>query len=372
MKKEDKIKETSKTDKKISKPDTKNNIYIGYTEKVVTVIVLASLSLLLGIYFIVKSIDVLSAINVNFREKSNVDYKVFLKNNEFYENKYLEKGMTYVASLIDKINAEFNYTFDIDKESNIEFEYDIIAELVISDLTKENIFLKKQYTILPNTKEEMTSNKIYSINKKIDIDYDYYNKIANNFRIKYGVETKSDLNIYLNIREKSKENNSFELNNKSVMSLSIPLSQKAINISLDYKDINKTSEVVKNSEIIVNNYIYIIIGSILILISLIELLYLIHFLFITNPRKKSYDKFIKKILNEYDRLIVETTTAPNNKGKNTIKVDNFSELLDVRDNLNLPIKYYIVNKSEKCQFYIDNKDELYILTIKKVDIEKQK
>ena len=280
--------------------------------------------------------------------------------------------MSYVASLIDKITANFNYTFDIDKESNIDFDYDITAQLVISDTSKNNIFLKKEYTLLQNTKENMNSSKQYTINKSIDIDYDFYNRIANKFRISYGVDTRSDLNIYLNIHEKNSENNPFKLENKSVMTLTIPLSEKAINITLDYKDINKTSQVIKNSEIIINNYIYLALSVTLLLIGLLELIHLINLLLLTKTKKTNYDKYITKILNEYDRLIVETTTGPIINDKNIIKINTFNELLDVRDNLKLPIKYFVVSKHQKCEFYIDHEKEVYILTIKEVDMEDKK
>ena len=348
----------------------KHKLYISYETKIATNIVLTFLLILIGSYYLIKSINVLSVLNVNYREKSNLDYKVYLKNNEFYDSEYLGKGMSYVASLIDKITADFNYTFDIDKESSIDFDYDITAELVISDTTKNNILLKKDYTLLQSTKENMKNAKQHTINKTINIDYDYYNKIANKFKVSYGIDTKSDLNIYLNIHEKNTENNSFKLENKSVMALTIPLSQKSINITLDYKDINKTSQVIKNSEIIINNYIYLALGTALILIGILEFIHLINLLLLTKNKKTNYDKYINKILNEYDRLIVETTTAPNMQDKNIIKINRFNELLDVRDNLKLPIKYYVISKHQKCQFYIDHEEELYILTIKEVDIEK--
>ena len=370
--------EIKKTNKKKTKetikesPKIKNKIYISYETKIIKTIVLTILLITLGSYYLIKSINILSVLNVNYREKSNIDYKVYLKNNEFYDSEYLGKGMTYVASLIDKITTDFNYSFDIDKDSNIDFNYDIKAELVISDMSKNNVFLKKEYTLLQDTKESMNGGKVHNINKTITIDYDYYNKIANKFRISYGVDTTSQLNVYLNIHEKNAENNSFKIDNKSVMALTIPLSQKSINITLDYKDINKTSEVIKDSQIIVNNYLYIILGSILLVLGLLEFIKLIRLLSLTKIKKTNYDKYINKILNEYDRLIIETTTAPNLQNKNIIKINKFEELLDVRDNLKLPIKYFVVTKHQKCEFYIDHEEDIYILTIKEVDIEDNK
>ena len=36
---------------------------------------------------------------INFDEKSDIDYKVLLKDNEFYKDNYLEKDKGYVSSL---------------------------------------------------------------------------------------------------------------------------------------------------------------------------------------------------------------------------------------------------------------------------------
>ena len=65
---------------------------------------------------------------INYIEKSNIDYKVYLKENNFYENEYLEKDKVYVASLIDKILIDFKYDFDIEKENDLAFKYDVIAK----------------------------------------------------------------------------------------------------------------------------------------------------------------------------------------------------------------------------------------------------
>ena len=90
-----------------------------------------------------------------------------------------------------------------------------------------------------------------------------------------------------------------------------------------------------------------------------------------RTKKTIYDQFVEKILNEYDRLIVENTTGPDTKTNNIIKISKFEELLDVRDNLKLPIMYYIVAKHTKCYFYIKHNRDLYLMTVKAADLEKE-
>ena len=56
------------------------------------------------------------------------------------------------------------------------------------------------------------------------MDYVYYNNLANRFRSKYAVNTNSYLDVYLVVNEKSKENNTYDLNKESRVVLTILLS----------------------------------------------------------------------------------------------------------------------------------------------------
>lgn len=105
----------------------------------------------------------------------------------------------------------------------------------------------------------------------------------------------------------------------------------------------------------------LIIGVVLSLISIFFMIRSMRLLNLSGKKKTPYQKYVNKILREYDRLIVETETKPGNK-KNIVKVNRFEELLDVRDNLKLPIKYYKVSDNE-CFFYIDHEDEIYLNNI---------
>ncbi len=137
--------------------------------------------------------------------------------------------MVYIASLIDKINIDFNYNFKSSENINLNFNYDIIGKLVISDSEGKNVYYKKEYTLLENKKIPMISNNNQNISENIVIDYDYYNNLANNFKMTFGVDTTSNLIIYLTINKSDDDNQATNAN--SIMQISIPLSEKAININ---------------------------------------------------------------------------------------------------------------------------------------------
>ena len=354
------------------KKDTKvNKEYLSYKNKIIIYGLLLCLFLILGTFFITKSFSVKAGDYINYEEKSNVDYKVYLKENNFYETNYLGKDMAYVASLIDYIDASFTYNFNIDNKSNVNFTYDAIGVLTIADTTGNSIFFEKEYNLLNSNRETISNDTTYSVNKNIRIDYNYYNALANQFKTSYGIDTTSTLTVYFRVKEEG-NNTTYNINNNSNMSLVIPLSQRAVNIKLDYTEVNQNNKVLNDSLVLVNNYLYITIGIILIIISILFTIKLVRLLKVIIPRKNVYDKYVNKILREYDRLIIETSTPPRIEESRVINVSKFEELLDARDNLKLPIKYYVVTRHQKGYFYISHNEELYLLTIKKIDLEEDK
>jgi len=330
---------------------------------------LVILSSFLSSFFIKRSFTIASEQNITYQENSSLDYKVYLKENNFYEKEYLDKNMVYVASLIDKIDIDFNYLFKIDKKSTIDFEYDIIGKLEISDKSKGSTFFEKEYVLLENKKDKMTKDGLHQIKESVSIDYGKYNDLANQFRSLYGIDASSKLIVYLNIKEKSDESNSFNLSNTSNMSLSIPLSERSIDITMDYNEVNKTSKLVRDKKLIINNYLFIALGVLLFIFFIFITIKFIKLILTLRIKKSKYDKYISRLLREYDRLIVETVTEPELKNKNIIEVMKFQELLDVRDNLKLPIKYYVVKNHTKSYFYINHEEELYLYTVENSKIE---
>ena len=359
-----------KKEKKVNKNEVKN-ANINFKSKIILYGLLLCTSLVLAILFFTGSFSFKAGEFINYEEKSNVDYKVYLKENDFYETNYLGKDMAYVASLIDYIDVTFNYGFNIDTKSNVDFTYDAIGVLTISDPSGENAFFEKEYNLLESSRDTIEKDTTYNVTKSINIDYNYYNRLANQFRTSYGVDTTSTLTVYFRVKQEG-DNGSYNLNNNSNMSLVIPLSQKAVNIKLDYKEINQTNKVLNDSLVLVNNYLYIALGTLLIIVAMIITVKMIRLIKKIIPDKSTYDKYVNKILKEYDRLIIETTTAPRIKESKVISVNKFEELLDARDNLKLPIKYYIVQEHQEGYFYISHEDELYLLSIKNKELEEDK
>jgi hypothetical protein len=75
------------------------------------------------------------------------------------------------------------------------------------------------------------------------------------------------------------------------------------------------------------------------------------------------------MLTTYDRVIAESYTAPNFENANIIKIKKMGELLDIRDNLKLPIMYYNVISHQKSYFYIKHDSDIYLMVVKVADLK---
>ena len=347
-----------------------NGKYVSYESRVIKFSVIFVALFLVGFFLMYKSFTFNQEKYINYTETTNLDYKVYLKENKFYEEEYLEKGMLYVASLIDKIDIDFLYNFNISEQVDLDFKYNITGVLSITDNDGKNVYLTKDYKLLDDKTFSLKGEQDHTIKENIVIDYGAYNKLANSFKSTYGLDTASKLTVYLNVDKNSVNQDVKDVEKANNMLIEIPLSQRSVSISMDYKDINRNSSLVKKSSVTVNNVAFIIIGGLVIIASFYGLYKLLKLLGLLTPKKSAYDKYVAKMMRQYDRLIVVHYTCPDLSKYNVVKIKEFNELLDMRDNLKVPIMYYNVTDHQKSYFYILNNNDLYLLVLKSVDFDK--
>ena len=363
IKKEDMIPVKQKKSKR------KRGIYLGYYSRLIFNVILF-LSLVVTSYiFINKSIVIQEAKNVTYEEHGNTDYKVFLKDNIYYEDKYLDKNMSYIANLIDYISVDYNYKFKADTLFDGEYSYKIRADLEILNAENKTLFFTKKYDLIKEKTFTIENQNEYNIVENIKIDYDHYNSLANGFKSSYGVDTESNLIIYLDIYRNIDQNsiNNPNINGKGTIKLTIPLSEKAINIKMDSMEINNKNVITSLDDYYLEDIKYLIIGIISLIVSLYLFIKIVKRLSRLSISPTDYDKTLKKILNQYDRLIVTTSSMPNLEKNNIIKVKEFVELLDAKDNLHKPIFFIEVTPHQKAYFFIQDDDKIILFTLKNID-----
>ena len=318
-----------------------------------------------GIKFITDGLTTTTTYALTYKEKGNIDYKVYLKKNNYFEEKYLEKNRQYVASLIDHIDIDFNYVFKTNKKVNYKYYYYIVANLKATEPDDETAILYNKNYMLTEKKELKKSNKNkYSIKKNININYDKYNNIINQFKSDYILSLNSKLNVKLVVETKADYKDFKDsINTISTTELNIPLSEKTINISIQTKETDNKREIQEHSKFELINILYIILGILLILIDIYLLIkYFLNVKKILGKPSK-YNKKIKKILNEYDRIITNTTKFPNLKSYEVLNVTKFEELVDASEKVEKPILYCETEKNKKSEFIVIDKKIAYYYQI---------
>ena len=303
---------------------------------------------------------------VSYHKESKINYITNLKDNKFYNSSYLQDDYNFVASLIENFSIDYNYLYTLSEDVEYILTYDAYAVLEVYDSdNKDKPIEKNVYEIYPKTTE---SNKRQLI--KVDlfnqiIDYQTYNKIVQDW--KREISPDAMLTVYFNVNWTG---NTAEqsLSDSQTTELRIPISQKTISITKP-NDINVNDSVKRKEKIPAG--MKIVIGSTVVLIITV-LLRLVLLIIEANGEKDVYETEINKILREFDRAITEAKGKFKKASKdNNIEVSTFMELMDVHDNLNVPIIFYRDSESKVTFVVRDDKNVYYCVMERKVDKKRQ-
>lgn len=311
---------------------------------------------------------------VSYDEKSNIDYHVIYKENEFFDNNYLDSDKQYIASLIDSIKADFNFEIFLDApDVQYKYSYRIESNVVIKDKSTKNLFYEKT-EILLNEREKSTSLKNVTINERINIDYVDYNekikKMVKVYNLK-NVESFLNLNMYVNVIGSCEE---FDDNQKQekIITLSIPLSENSFAIEFIDNTINSTDNVMICDIDSTRTGIFIIMMIALVLIEVCLIISVIRYEIKTRTAETIYEKEMKKILYNYGSSIQVLGSEFDYDGYQLLIIDTFSDLLEISDKLRQPILLKENNKKNSAYFIIpSNTKILYIYRLNVNDIEKK-
>ncbi len=341
------------------------------TKNIILVIAFAILS----IFLFYLSNKTKTLYTISYIEKSNIDYQVCLKENNFYEEKCQPKDMGYIASAIDYIDVLFNYNFETDTNIDYDYEYYIDGIITVSDRNdSNNILFTKKINLLKDQLKKENNKKSFQINERLKINYNEYNDLIKSFKSEYNISADSNLKLVLYIKTKGNYKDYSDpilVNNE--LGLTIPLTESAIKINLNYKDINNSNKIAQASKKSFLNIFDLILGT---LSSGATIFFIIKF--IKNIKKNitpksEYDKFIENKLKNLDRMIVsakENIKIEEKDYKEIIDVANFGELIDIAERLVSVITWTEVHHKGKLKvswFSVVDDNRLYRIVYKSTD-----
>ena len=351
----------------------KNNKHVSFQKRikqkalVITACIVVALTCFGWFHFENNIIDVL-----NYREQSAIDYAVYLKPNEHYETERLESGRQYISSLIDELEINFNYNFRMNKAVNITSTYYIDAKILVRDEADgaSRVILDRVFE-LQEAKEVTEKNTTsFNINETIRVDYSKHSDFIRSLEQEHNISAISQLIVRMHVDTNSQYRHFKEpINTTNTLELIIPLSGRLVNVNTNYEAISYSEDHAEKRTPTNFDYVILGFGTLAGLAALAMLFKTILFINKANPKQNKYEKTLKKLLREYDRIIVETKTLIKiTDDMEVFEIKNFTELLDVSDRLELPILYMEIHK-EKCWFVVRDGKQIYRKIMKAVDFE---
>lgn len=308
--------------------------------------------------------------DVKYNEVGKVDYKVYLKDNNYYDSSYLNSGMQYVASLIKTVNVKFNYQMHSTKDIAFDSKYKVVGELQITERDDSSKVLYRKAENLIEPKSINITDDNFTINEEIDIDYDKYNNIVNSYKKDLGLIVSSNLILTLETNTNGTyKTDKLEKDNK--LQIIIPLSEATLNIKMNSNEINNSGSLGDSNRLfIIENNVLFIVCVFLLLVTIFSIVLDIY-IYLKNFKKDIYKAKVSKILKDYDRLIVNGKVNINEDNyENVVIIDDFKEIVDAAQNINQSILFYEAIPNEKCFFVVIADKTLYKYRLTRAFLEK--
>jgi len=308
---------------------------------------------------------------VCYKENSNVDYKVYLKQNEFYNTQYVEKDNQYIASLINYITADFNYELEIfEKDIEYDYKYKIEAKVNVEEESTNRSIYNFKEVLVEEKAFSHDSNSDAKINERVEIDYNKYNDLIKKFVSVYELddaESTLTINMCINIDGRT-ERFTRDESDEYIISLEIPLTTKTVAINLNSNLIG-CEEVLLPCESQKFCWLKVLI-TFGVLVEIILIIKLIQYMTKSRTPEDIYKLELNRILNNYGSYIQKANNILDLEKYQVVSVDTFNDMLEIRDTIQEPILMFEIKDKRKTYFMTPSKTNiLYIFELKVNDMK---
>lgn len=307
---------------------------------------------------------------VGYTEEGKVIYRAYLADNDFYEEEYLNGSHAYVASLIDKMTADFSYDLKMQIDDvNFQYFYKIDAQLIVKDKTTKTKIYDSVYEVLYEETSEISGDKL-NVKKLVEFDYQKFNKKADEFNRTYNLKNTENfllVKMTINVIGMSE---SFVSNNQDVytVTLTLPLMQTIVSPSVsatvptgEQKIIVKDTSSYSNVKICA-----IVFGG----VDILAIIVLVLYIFLSIDKHIDYARKVKKIVSNYDSYIQQILNPFNFDGYQVLNINSFKGLLEIRDTVQSPLLMYENDDKTCAQFFITTADK--VLYMYQITVEEDK
>lgn len=288
-------------------------------------------------------------------QNSVIDYKVKIFKNDYIKTDYMEKDKTYITDLVDDIEVNYNYKLTNSKKFDSNYKYNISYKILVThNSTGKELWTEE--AVLVNDKDIIPNKNTIEITDSAIVNYDALNEKVKQFKLNYNIPIDASLQINLNVIDSS-------------LNKTIAFTGLNTNLNTEIIDISKNEENNLQAEILPEgkkkvSVIYII----AVITAISSLLYAIYEIIKTVrynlSRKSYYEKAINMILKNYGDIVAELVNPVDLSKLNVIDVKNFDQMLDVEEELRIPIMFYETEKNNRGEFVIVTNEIAYRYILK--------
>ena len=148
----------------------------------------------------------IEGLKYSYNIQNNIDYKVYMFDNNFFDEKYLDMNKNYMSKLVNTINLNYDHSLNVSEISNIEYDY-VVNATVKAQAQAENNFYDsivwmKKYNLIPKTENQIIEKNKTNINIPLVIDYQLYKQLVTEFENQMRLDIDSYLEIQILVNYK--------------------------------------------------------------------------------------------------------------------------------------------------------------------------
>ena len=315
---------------------------------------------------------------ISYTEKGDVEYLVFLKENDVFTNNYLDQDQMYVAGLIEHVWMNFTYELRMAQAAKYSYSYSADAKIVIKDKASKKLFYEGKLTpdapvLVPEQTVELDlPREVLSFYQPITVNYGKYNQKAQEIVNELGIGSVASCTLVVEMKihiNGSTEELAEDKNNTYNFSLSMPLNMDTVSFERSSSVPSGTSRLLTLNKGAAR-VVMLVFTIIFIIITFLFAVAYLAFIILTRNTDINYTRKVNKVVSNYKSYIQKIINPFDMTGYQLVVMEAFTELLEIRDTIQSPI-LMSENEDKTCTTFMipTNTNLLYIYEIKVEDYD---
>ena len=289
--------------------------------------------------------------SLSYNETGELSYLVCLNKNDIIKDECISEKRSFISDMIDKIKFKLDYSLKSTDIANYNYSYEILAETIINEKGSSDKILYKDSKVI--------GKNSYNKDK---------NKLVTNFKNQYPVDVDGNLIITVNVNiNGEKEGINEDIKNNYDLKVIVPLGKETTEIK-DFITTIDNNGSINNYEKTKEGYtLFSLLCDIVYKLDILYVIFVFVFIFKIMPKMSGYNLELKRVLKEYDKMIVNVNSMPELGDLQVMEVSNFDELVDAKKNLNQPIMYFDNYDKNEVIFVVKSDSDAFVYIMNKFD-----